>query len=303
MTTTDFTTSIVVDQPAYVVFKAINNVRGWWSEAIEGNTDTLHDEFYYHYQDVHRCNIKIVASIPNKKITWEVIDNYFSFTKDKDEWKGNIITFDITPQGDQTRLTFTQAGLVPEYECYDICENAWTTYITRSLYNLITTGKGQPNGKDQPQTTDEKALAGSHFTTTFFVNQSPSVVFDAINNVRGWWHGAIEGDTHHAVDTFTYRMDDVHFSKQSIIEFIPGTRVAWLVTDSHLSFLSRPDEWTGTTIIFDISEINNKTQVRFTHQGLLPGIECYDACTNAWSKLIQESLFSLITTGKGKKVF
>ena len=303
MTTTDFTTSILTDQPASAVFKAINNVRGWWSEEIEGNTDKLNSEFHYHYQDVHRCTIKIVELIPDRKITWQVMDNYFSFTRDKEEWKGNIITFNISTQGNQTLLTFTQEGLVPEYECYDICENAWTTYITKSLYNLITTGKGQPNGKDNAQTADEKALARPDFTTTFFVNQEPSVVFAAINNVRGWWQGVIEGDTNHAGDEFTYRMEDFHFSKQKITEIIPDKKVTWLITESNLSFLAQPDEWTGTTVTFEISEINNKTQLRFTHHGLVPGIECYDACTNAWSRLIQESLYSLITTGKGKKVF
>jgi hypothetical protein len=303
MTTTDFTTSIMVDHTPEEVFRAINNVRGWWSEEIEGSTNKLNDVFNYHYQDVHRCKMKIVESVPGKKVVWDVIDNYFSFTKDKDEWKGNTITFDISRENDKTLLVFTQAGLVPEYECYDICENAWTTYITKSLYNLITTGKGQPNGKDKPQTEHEKTLGGSNFTTTFFVDQSPAEVFNAINNVGSWWQGEVEGNTKKVGDEFTYRMEDIHYSRQRVIEVIPDEKVVWLITESNLSFLSQPDEWTGTTISFDIAEINNKTQLRFTHHGLIPSIECYDACTNAWSKLIQESLLSLITTGKGKRVF
>ena len=36
-------------------------------------------------------NNKIVEFIPNKKVVWLVMDNYFSFTKDKSEWKGNKI--------------------------------------------------------------------------------------------------------------------------------------------------------------------------------------------------------------------
>jgi hypothetical protein len=85
-----------------------------------------------------------------------VTDNYFNFTKDKNEWKGNKIIFEITEKNNQAQLQFTHEGLVPEYECYDICQEAWSTYIKKSLHSLITTGKGQPNGKDKLQTEDER---------------------------------------------------------------------------------------------------------------------------------------------------
>ena len=303
MTTTDFTTTIVVDQTPEQVFNAINNVRGWWSEEIEGSTDRLNAVWNYHYQDVHRSKMKIVEFIPNRKVVWLVMDNYFSFTRDKSEWKGNKIIFEISEKDNKTFLQFTHEGLVPEYECYDICENAWSTYIQKSLSSLITTGKGQPNAKGKPQTEDEKNMASSGFTTTFFVNQSPHEVFNAINNVRKWWQGEIEGSTSKLNDEFSYRMEDIHYSKQKLVEVVPDRKVVWQVIESNLSFIKDKSEWTGTLIIFEITEINNKTQLRFTHLGLAPGIECYDACSNAWTRLIQESLFNLITTGKGKKVF
>lgn len=303
MTTTSFTTSIIVDQPAAAVFNAINNVRGWWSESIEGETDQLNAIFDYHYQDVHRCRMKIIEMVPNKKIAWQVLDNYFSFTKDQNEWKGNTILFQIVEQDDKTVLHFTQEGLVPEYECYDVCQNAWRTYIQKSLYSLITTGKGQPNSKDKPQTADEERLGHGNFTTTFFVDQSPEEVFNAVNNVGAWWQGTVEGKSDAVGDVFTYRMKDVHYSKQRIDELVPNKKVLWTVTDSQLNFLQKKDEWTGTKMIFDIDRINNKTQLRFTHAGLTANIECYDACSNAWTRLIQESLQSLIKTGKGIAIF
>ena len=158
----NFTTVLLVNQTPQQVFDAINNVRGWWSEEIEGSTSALHDEFTYHYEDVHRSKMKITEMIPNEKVVWLVSDNYFKFTKDKHEWKGNEIVFEITPKNDQTQLRFTQLGLVPEYECYDICSNAWVNYINTSLHSLITTGKGQPNAKGKPQTEDEKRLSTNH---------------------------------------------------------------------------------------------------------------------------------------------
>ncbi|WP_462249308.1 SRPBCC family protein [Ferruginibacter sp.] len=161
-TAPDFTTTILVDQAPEKVFNAINNVRGWWSEQIEGSTDKLNAEFNYHYEDVHRSKMKITEFIPNKKVVWLVKDNYFKFTKDKSEWTGTKIIFEIEEKEGKTQMHFTHLGLVAEYECYDICRDSWTNYIQNSLRSLITAGKGKPNGKDKPQTENEKKLTSNH---------------------------------------------------------------------------------------------------------------------------------------------
>ena len=148
MTKQDFTTSILVNQLPKEVFKAINNVRGWWSENIDGNTDKLDAEFLYHYKDVHICKMKIIEFLPDKKVVWLVLENQFNFTKDQREWKGNKIIFEISEMDNQTQLQFTQFGLTSDYECYNVCHDAWTGYIQGSLKNLITTGKGKPNTKE-----------------------------------------------------------------------------------------------------------------------------------------------------------
>ncbi len=146
-------------------------------------------------------------------------------------------------------------------------------------------------------------MTASNYTTTIIVDNAASEVFTAINIVRGWWQGEIEGSTDQLNNEFTYRMKEIHFSKQKIVELLPERKVVWLITDSKLNFTKNESEWTGTKIVFDISKIGNKTQLHFTHSGLVPEIECYDGCSGAWEQLIQESLFSLITTGKGTNVF
>jgi len=148
MNTLDFTTTLMVDQTPKEVYNAINNVRGWWSENIEGDTDKLNGEFIYRYKDVHYSKIKVIELIPYQKIVWQVLDNYFKFTKDEREWIGTKVVIDILRKGDQTEIRFTHQGLVPQYECYEVCREAWTNYVSDSLSNLITTGKGQPNAKD-----------------------------------------------------------------------------------------------------------------------------------------------------------
>ena len=143
-----FTTTFLVAQSPKEVFDAVNNVRGWWSGNIEGITDKLGAEWTYSYKDMHRSKQKITELVPGKKIVWHVLDSYLSFVKDKTEWNGTDVVFEISKKDGKTQLKFTHAGLVPEFECYDDCSNAWGGYINGSLRNLIIKGKGRPNKKE-----------------------------------------------------------------------------------------------------------------------------------------------------------
>jgi hypothetical protein len=137
------------------------------------------------------------------------------------------------------------------------------------------------------------------YSTTFQLNQTPKQVFDAVANVRGWWSGNIEGRTERLGDEFTYRYRDIHFSRQRLVEVVPETKIVWLVLESHLAFADDKAEWNGTRIIFDIVANGDKTELRFIHQGLVPDFECFDKCSSAWGFYINDSLKSLIATGKG----
>src|SRR5436305_697232 len=109
----DFTTSIVVDQSPAEVFKAINNVRGWWQGEITGSTEKINDEFTYQMADFHLTKQKIVELTPGKKIVWRVTESKINFVADKNEWLNTTITFDIATEKDKTKLSFTHKGLVP----------------------------------------------------------------------------------------------------------------------------------------------------------------------------------------------
>ena len=146
-------------------------------------------------------------------------------------------------------------------------------------------------------------MKNKNFTTTIIVDQTPEEVFNAVRNVRGWWSGyyseEFEGNTEKLNDEFSFRAGGgAHYSRQKLIEVIPNKKVVWLVTDSKLDFLEKKDEWTGTKVVFDISTKANKTQLVFTHDGLMPGIECYNSCAPAWSQYLQNKLLPLITKGE-----
>jgi len=138
------------------------------------------------------------------------------------------------------------------------------------------------------------------YAVSITVDATPQEAFENINSVTKWWTENLEGNSKELNDEFSVQFGDVHYSKQKLIEVIPGKKVVWLVIDSKLNFLQDKQEWTGTKISFEISERDEKTRVKFTHHGLVPAIQCFDACSNAWGEYIHQSLSQLINTGKGQ---
>ena len=138
------------------------------------------------------------------------------------------------------------------------------------------------------------------YTITLYVTQTPEHVFKAINDIRGWWSEDFNGQSEKCDDEFEVRFADMHTSKQKLIDVLPNQRIVWLVTQSHLSFLENKSEWTGHEIRFEISSVDGKTAIHFTHIGLVPASECYKDCYNGWNYFLQHSLYNLITTGKGQ---
>ena len=136
------------------------------------------------------------------------------------------------------------------------------------------------------------------FTTSIEVEQSPMEVYNAINKVSSWWPGEFEGNSDKLNEEFIYRYQDMHYSKQKVVELVPGKKIVWLITDSLLDFVENKTEWTGTKVIFDISNVNGKTKIQFTHEGLIPKFQCYKDCHNAWTAIIGKSLQTFIATGK-----
>jgi len=154
-----YTTRVAVGRTPQEAFDGIVNVRGWWSEMVEGAADRVGEVFDYRFQDVHRCRVRVTELVPGRKVAWHIEENYFDFLEDQAEWTGTDLVFEIQEADGGAEVVFTHVGLVPQYECYDVCSNAWGGYIDGSLRSLIETGEGQPNPKEDGDAPAHQAAA------------------------------------------------------------------------------------------------------------------------------------------------
>lgn len=140
----DFSTTTMIAGPPIEVFAAIRDTRAWWNEAIDGPTAEVGDEFGFEVTGLHRTRIRVTDMAPGRRVAWLVVENTFGFVTDQSEWVGDRIVFDLEPVDGATLVTFTQHGLVPELECYDVCSNAWAFFVGDSLRRLAEQGRGRP---------------------------------------------------------------------------------------------------------------------------------------------------------------
>jgi uncharacterized protein YndB with AHSA1/START domain len=294
----DFTTTVAVDTAPSEVFNAVNNVRGWWSENIDGDTDKLSSEFLYHYQDVHRAKIKVIEIVPDKKVVWHVVDNYFKFTKDESEWKDTNVIFEISEKEGKTQLKFTHQGLVPDYECFQICHDAWTHYIQGSLTDLIMKGKGSPTPRDlgETQTHEKQEPAGrttlKSICHRLLIEAPVEKVYGALTTqegLAGWWTPETTARPEvGSVSRFTFAD---YFKEMKVEELKAYSKVKWLCVKAY-------EDWIGTTITFELEPNKKGSVLFFHHDGWKEYTQEFASCSYDWAIFLR-SLKFLCETGKG----
>ena len=145
MSDRSYTTSLTVDRPPLEAYAAINDVPSWWNADMTGRADEVGAVFIHDVANIHRAEIQVTELVPGERVVWRVLDNWFGFIQDQNEWKGTGIRFDLSERDGATEVRFTHVGLTPDDECFDVCYTAWSFYIGESLRSRITTGAGRPN--------------------------------------------------------------------------------------------------------------------------------------------------------------
>ncbi|MGE5943682.1 MAG: SRPBCC family protein [Flavobacteriales bacterium] len=141
METKNFTYSFESTKSPETIFSLLLDPKKWWvgfhEETIIGDSKKPNDTFSFKAGGgMHYTVQKLVEVIPNEKIVWLVTESNLSFLKEVDEWNHTKIRFDISPNGNKTKVIFTHDGLVPTFECYGACSSAWTNYM-QQLENTL----------------------------------------------------------------------------------------------------------------------------------------------------------------------
>jgi uncharacterized protein YndB with AHSA1/START domain len=131
----------------YAALTTPEGLRGWWTQDCDVPAavgQTLHFRF--------RCarkDMRIERLVPGREVRWHCTGAHIDAAgiARKDEWVGTDLVFRLTPDAvdnaGRTRLDFEHIGLVPAFECYDLCRNGWQ-YFLGSLQQLVETGRGTP---------------------------------------------------------------------------------------------------------------------------------------------------------------
>lgn len=127
---------------------------------------------------------------------------------------------------------------------------------------------------------------------------TPDKVFDGIGHVADWWAKDTKGNSQKLGGVFTIRFGET-FVKFKVSEYQQDRKMTWDVSDCYLHWLNDKTEWKNTSLRWELTSEGKSTKIDFTHEGLLPEIECYQDCVKGWDQYVLGSLPKLLTTGKG----
>ena len=70
----------------------------------------------------------------------------------------------------------------------------------------------------------------ANYSVEIELAKSPDDVFEHVINLSKWWPEEFTGESIKLNAVFVFKTGDSHYSKNKVIEFVPGKKVVWLTT-------------------------------------------------------------------------
>ena len=152
------------------------------------------------------------------------------------------------------------------------------------------------------QVHDTAQLRAAGFVADVHYDASPEAVYDAIarpGGSDGWW--TTDGD---AVGAAGQRIrlnwsDDGDYVVFRVDVADRPTAMIWTCVEQHDRNLPQPNEWLGTTVVFELEPDDTGTRLHFEHRGLTPQLDCYAICRDGWDHFLRRSIRQLVAVGHG----
>lgn len=162
----DFHQKLLINADARTVYQALTTqrgLRGWWTTTCHAG-EAVGSTIEVHFGTTRKL-LRIATLTPDREVRWECTEAHLDVPgviTNPSEWKGTTITFRLTPVSDSaTTLTMTHTGLVPSFQCYDICTAGWRQYLS-SLKNFAEKGNGAPYTPSQHEAASRSADVVPH---------------------------------------------------------------------------------------------------------------------------------------------
>ena len=140
-----------------------------------------------------------------------------------------------------------------------------------------------------------KNYQAANYSVEIEVAKPLNDVFNHVIDLSKWWPEEFEGENIRLNTEFVFRIGDMHYSKNKIVEFVPNKRVVWVTTESKRK--TDNFDWTGTKFIFELTPKGDHTSLKFTYDGIVLDNES-DRLVQICDMTIKELFYNFITYGK-----
>lgn len=132
--------SVLINTTTERAFEALTlEVAHWW-----GDTDRLAEKT----EDIFKVSwgkpyyqFRVTDLVPKEKISWVCIDCHQiheGLDGIEKEWVGTKLHWTIEDMcNGQTRVSLLHVGLVPSFNCYEVCHSGWNHFINERLKDYL----------------------------------------------------------------------------------------------------------------------------------------------------------------------
>jgi hypothetical protein len=124
----------------YARLATLGGLQQWWTRDVRGHA-AVGDTLSFHFGGPDRFVVMEVIELrPGERVAWRCVEG-------PDEWLDTEFTFDLSRDGDETAVLFTNSGWREPVEFMHHCTTKWGSFLI-GLKQDVETGAGRPFPND-----------------------------------------------------------------------------------------------------------------------------------------------------------